>query len=109
MNAVKVEVTLVHKEMDWSTGFRKESKVEILVDSDKVETAKRMKLENLSVIPRNKGKHVAKPAYKLIGVGSTYLQSGDNSIASYLYNIKPGTRRIKGADYNDYSRKAYGI
>lgn len=109
MNAVRVEVTLVHKEMDWMTGNRKESKIEILVDSDKVETAKLMKFENLAVIPRNKTKHLKKPAYKLVAVGYMAMESGSNSIPAYLYNIKPGTRRVKGSAPNDYTRNAFGI
>lgn len=103
----EVEVTLIENKTDWNTGRAKESKIKILVDADKAEEAKKFKLKDLAKISRDKKGHAKQPSYVLFSVGSTIMESGETSIPSYLYGIKPGTRKITGTPSNNFTSSVY--
>lgn len=109
METVLVDVILVEKQIDWMTGKRKESKIQIKVDSDKAEATRGMKLLDMRNTPRNSNLHTKIASLVLYAVGSTYMQSGDRSIGSYLYGVKPKTHRKKNCSPFEFTREAYGL
>lgn len=109
MNVVEVEVKLIGNKIDWMTGKTQESKVKIIVDEDKVEMAKRMTIKNMTKITREHLNKDSIASYVLYSLGSTQLPGGQTSIGSYLYGVKPNTRRIKDTPANVFTREVFKL
>lgn len=108
MNQVQVQVTLIEKQIDWNTGYNKESSVTFTVDEDMAHIVRTMKIRDLSNVARGKPTNKT-PSYILAEVGSEKMLPGETSIGSYLYGVTPGTRRIKNTPANEFTRRAYDI
>lgn len=109
--ATKITLKLRTNKTDWATGDKVYSEAEIIVDDDIAPKLKNSNvvIKDMNEVPRNKLKTKKDPRYVLVRAGNTHLVSGETSLVSYILDIAPRTRRLKGFASNDYTRAAFGL